>query len=89
MTTIAVKCKCTELSIHLSNSNLIRNFNIFPFIEKGAMFCLQDLSFIVRNSILIMKHSFSKYHNHVKFCLLFIPRMLALLRTRATVAKHS
>lgn len=58
-TTIAVKCKCTELSIHLSNSNLTSNFNISPFVDKGSAFCLQDLSFIVKNVILIMKHSFS------------------------------
>lgn len=64
-TTIPVKCKCTELSIHLSNSNLISNFNIFPFIGKGSMFCLQDLSFIAKNVILIMKYSFNKYHNHL------------------------
>lgn len=51
-TIIAVKCKHTELSVHLSNTNLITNFNIFPFIDKESVFYLQDLSFTVKNAFL-------------------------------------
>lgn len=38
--TMAVKCKCTEFSIHLSCSNLISSFSIFTSIDEGPIFCL-------------------------------------------------